>query len=179
MKTKLLFTSLLAFAIAGVFIGIKAAQGNDHKFTLVQETRTTDGALVATELTIHNNGRHYYRYTDAQNGSEKITILTDSGGYMNNRDEHDPKKLVLVRGAGRLMTNVPSLEMLAKNPDFVRFDQYQGFTVAVLQVEGSEQWFAPEFWPKPLKVVMAGKTTETIEMRQFINNEERKVFEVK
>ena len=182
--TKILFTflALSLLIIGGTFAGRSLATApkltQAVKWTMVQETKDNGGKLLGTQATVHDSGRHYWKYTKAETGESETWLLNQDGGFRDALDPKEPLKMFQIRGAGRLMVMPESLQSWAgfqNQPGFVRFDQYQGFTVAVIRDEEAENWIAPEFWPRPLKTVRVGATTETVQLT--IGEADEKVFE--
>ena len=195
MKTKMIYVVTIALCLAttalGLIFGRSLGTAANEKagvpavfvgvpqYTLYQETRNTSGELAATELRAYDNGKYYYRHTAVATGRSAITLLTDSGGYMNNKDESDPNRLVKIREAGNLML-IPSALLLPSGwiskPGFQRFDYYKDQVVAVLKDEIGEQWVAPMFSPSPLRTVRDGAVTETVKIE--IGKPDQSLFEV-
>lgn len=183
---KMFFAFLLLAAVitAGTVLGRSLATGKlPAKFTsptshtLVQETRDDNGTLLGMQITVRDNGRHYWQYIQAETGNKETWLLNQDGGFRDAIDPATPDKMVQIRGAGRLLTMPPALqswEAFQNQPGFVRFDSYQGFTVAIVRDEEAENWIAPEFWPRPLKIVRVGATTETVSIKL---EADEKVFE--
>ena len=183
------FLALTILIAAGTVLGRSLASGKlpakftaPTAYTLVQETRDGSGKLLGTQTTVHSNGRHYWQYIQAETGNKETWLLNERGGFRDmldpdGRDPDAPKGMFQVRGAGRLLTMPDALqswEAFRNQPGFVRFDSYQGFAVAVVRDEEAENWIAPEFWPRPLKIVRAGATTEMVGLKLEVDE---KVFE--
>ena len=142
-------------------------------FTIEQETRDSSGNLIATELTAHDHGQHYYRYTKVATSNTFVSLLTNEGGWKNNEDENNPGRLVKVREAGQLLRCPATLRLPStwqSQRGFQRFDQYQGRTVAVVHDETGEHWIAPEFWPlRHVRGIRGGMVTETVRVLDYVD----------
>lgn len=186
--TKILFAflALATVVIARTYIGNRTATASNPApvpvpssfalsdvFTIEQETKDASGNLIATELTAHDHGQHYYHYTKVATGNTFISLLTTEGGWKNNEDENNPERMVKVREVGQLLHRPASLQLPStwqSRPGFQRFDQYQGRTVAVVIDEAGEHWIAPEFWPlMHVRAVRGGMVTETTRILNYVD----------
>ncbi len=164
------FLALSLLIIGGAYLGRSLATASARfqpidKYTIVQETRDSDGKLVATELRAYDGGQYYYQHTNAENGHQFISLMNKTGRY-RNVDESDPARMVRTGDSHLLFLpdEFQTAEHWQNQPGFQRFDTYQGRSVAVRIDEMGEQWSAPQFWPTPWlrSVGNNGRITEAV-----------------